>query len=218
MSHGDFDSRAKTWDEPHRVARAETIAARIVETVPLPDNARALDFGCGTGLGTWPIAEHFAHVTLADASVGMLDVARARIQARPDAERFVVRQLDLTEQQLEPGSFDLIYTVMVMHHVSPLEPALSQLAASLRPGGFLAIADLDLDPTGDYHAHEAFSGHHGFRREDLAVKLQEAGFADVSFETVYTMQKDVDGEPMDFPVFLATCHVPSVPVSRDDRS
>lgn len=201
--HPSFDERAREWDEPHRIARAEAISQRIVETLtPLP-SARALDYGCGTGLGTWPMAEHFAHITLADSSPGMLEVVRERIAQRPDPQRFTVAQLDVTVDELAAGSVEYIYTVMTMHHVDPLSVALSRFYAALTPGGALAIADLDAQGAQDYHSSEAFDGHPGFDRDDLSAQLLQAGFTDVSFETVYVVQKAVEGRERPFPVFLA---------------
>lgn len=200
---GDFDSRARTWDEPAKIARATAIAERIVALVELPDGARGLDVGCGTGLGTWPIADRFAHVTLADASTGMIEVVRERLAERADAGRFDARVLDLTTDRLEDSSYDVAWSVMALHHVTPLAPALATLAAALRPGGTLAVADLDADPGGLYHSGSADIPHHGFDRGELTTALEEAGLHDVRFETVYSITKEVDGHPRDFPVFLA---------------
>lgn len=199
---GDFDDRARGWDDEAHLRRATEIAHRIVDAVDILDGARVLDLGCGTGLGTWPIADRFAHVTLADSSPGMLEVVRERLAGRPDADKFTVRLLDVTADALDAASLDLIYTVLALHHVSPVETALATLHKALVPGGTLAIADLDLDPDGAYHGHD-FAGQHGFDRDELAATLVDAGFSEVHFDTVYAVTREVDGQARDFPVFLA---------------
>lgn len=198
----DFDQRARAWDDETHLRRAAAIAERIVQAIDIPAGARALDLGCGTGLGTWPIADRFAHITLADSSPGMLEVVRERLADRPDADKFTVRLLDATVDALEPASLDIVYTVLALHHVTPVEKALTTIHEGLAAGGTLAIADLDVDPDGAYHGH-GFAGQHGFDRDDLASLLRQAGFRDVRIGTVYSVTKTVDGQPREFPVFLA---------------
>ena len=58
------------------------------------------------------------------------------------------------------GSFDLIYTLMVLHHVGDVETIIRKFRGLLNPGGYLAIADL-YSEDGSFHG-EGFSGHMGF--------------------------------------------------------
>lgn len=203
----DFDDAARTWDDPEHVARSAQIAAAIAVAVPIPAGARALDYGCGTGLNTWPLAARLAHVTLADTSTGMLEVVRERIAERPDGDRFEAVRLDLTRDVLRPGDFDLVYAVMSLHHIDPLEPVLAQFAAGLRPGGWLAVADLDSDPGGAFH-DERGAAHHGFDRQALGELIVAAGFDPPTFTPAGGITKQVDGEDRDFPLFLAVARRP----------
>lgn len=197
-----FDEKAATWDDADKVARAERIAALILSNVDLPASASALDVGAGTGLNAWPLADRLDHLTLADASSGMLAVARERIATRPDAAKFSVRQLDLATDALEPGAFDLIYAVMSLHHVNPLEPALATLANALAPGGTLAIADLDAED-GHYHSGQEFTGHDGFDRTWLTERLHAAGLTRVRFLDAMRLPREIDGDVREYGVFLA---------------
>ena len=46
-----FDTAAITWDtKQQRVAQAKAIAKIIEQTIPLTQDIKALEFGCGTGL------------------------------------------------------------------------------------------------------------------------------------------------------------------------
>jgi SAM-dependent methyltransferase len=49
---------------------------------------------------------------------------------------------DLDEPE---GSFDAAVAVVSLHHVEPLEESLAKLARLLRPGGVLAVDELDVD-------------------------------------------------------------------------
>ena len=48
MSH--FDSAANDWDTPEKITFFESLSNSIKEKIQLPQNARVLDFGSGTGL------------------------------------------------------------------------------------------------------------------------------------------------------------------------
>jgi hypothetical protein len=75
------------------------------------------------------------------------------------------------------------------------------LADLLVEGGRLAIADLDEDPEGAFHAEKPhFDGHHGFDRHRLAEQLARAGFAEVAFVDATTILKG----DREFGVFLCT--------------
>jgi len=210
MPHDDFDARAATWDDPAKVARAQQIADAMVKTVSLEGVQEALEYGCGTGLVTWALAPHLdahAHVTLADSSTGMLAVVRERIEGRAsDSRRYTAQTLDLTSEAFPAHSLDLIYTSLALHHVSDVDLVLQRFAEALRPGGHLAIADLDHDPLGHFHGTD-FHGHHGFKREALASRIIAAGFNTPQIETVTTLTKPVDGVPTEFGMFLAVASV-----------
>ncbi|SMO41329.1 class I SAM-dependent DNA methyltransferase [Propioniciclava tarda] len=206
-----FDEAAATWDDdPAKVVRAREIADGIAAAIPLTGNEDALEFGCGTGLITFALGDRVGHVTLADSSPGMLAVVRDRIAALPDASRgrYEASLLDLTTDALAPASVDLIYASMSLHHVADVAAVLATFRTALRPGGHLAIADLDHDPDGQFHAHhDHFVGHHGFDRDALASELETAGFSRPTFTTVSTINKHTHEGTADFDVFLAVCSV-----------
>ncbi len=81
MSH--FDQAARTWDaDPMKQERAQAVAQAIRRRLP-PESVRwrALEYGAGTGLLSFALADAFAAITLADVSEGMLEVAREKIAA-----------------------------------------------------------------------------------------------------------------------------------------
>ena len=82
-----------------------------------------------------------------------------------------------------------------------LDALLRSVAGLLVDGGRLAIADLDEDPDGAFHADKAdFDGHHGFNREQLAARLGRSGFVNVSFVDATTLLRG----DRPFSVFLCT--------------
>lgn len=196
-----FDQQAATWDEdPAKVERAAVVADAIVATVPIGPDARMLEYGAGTGLVTQALRDHVGPVTLADTSDGMRAVMQAKIDAGTltDAR---IWALDLATEAPPDEQFDLIVTVMVLHHIADLAPVLASFAALLAPGGSLCIVDLDHED-GSFHG-EGFAGHHGFRRSELADRLAAAGFGEATFQDCSEMVRD--GVP--YTIFLAVARL-----------
>lgn len=195
-----FDERAATWDDdPAHVERAEAVAAAIRRAVRLDPSVRLLEYGAGTGLVAQALRHAVGPITVADTSSGMRKVMEGKVEAGliGDAR---VWDLDLASVPLAPSTdrFDLIATVLTLHHLPRLEPVLSNFATLLDRGGRLAIVDLD-EEDGSFHP-DGFDGHHGFDHEALAGALRAAGFADVSFRRCHQVVR----HGRTYPLFLAT--------------
>jgi ubiquinone/menaquinone biosynthesis C-methylase UbiE len=185
-----FDSRAREWDnDPKRVARANAVAEAIRESVPLTSQMTALEYGCGTGLLSFALHPYLGPITLADASTGMLEVLSEKIAAARITNMTPLR-LDLSADPLPAERFDIIYTLMTLHHIPDTAKILSSFHTLLAPGGHLCIADLDKED-GSFHVHEpSFDGHNGFERSELSGLLLQVGVANIRFSTCYEMSKN----------------------------
>ena len=200
----DFDTASKTWDEnPGRVKVAGCIADAILIEVPVSKNMDALDYGCGTGLVTLAIQPHVRSITCLDSSSGMLDVLERKVK---DEGITSVRTmlLDLEKDAVPDLHVDLLICSMTMHHVSDLGRVITAFSRMLKSGGYLAIADLDLDD-GEFHEDNTGVVHFGFDRAELMNMLDVAGFEDVSARTACFFPKEVAGKGIrEFSIFLIT--------------
>lgn len=194
-----FDDRAATWDDPAKIERAAMVARVIGETIPLAPTMRLLEYGAGTGLVTQALRDEVGPVTLADASTGMRAVMEEKVRtgALTDAR---IWALDLSVDPVPDERFDLILTVLTLHHIHDLDPVLHAFGSLLVDGGVLGIVDLEAED-GSFHG-EGFAGHHGFDRTELTARLEAAGFADVAFHPCGTVTRP-DGT---YAMFLATAH------------
>jgi ubiquinone/menaquinone biosynthesis C-methylase UbiE len=199
--HKRFDEEAATWDDaPGHEERQVAVAQAIAQAVSLNPGTRALDVGCGTGRLSILLADKVGSVVVTDPSAGMVQVARERIEAAGLGDRLRAVQADLTTDPLD-GAYDVAWSSMALHHVQDLDALLRSLADLLVKDGRLAIADLDEDPEGAFHAEKAdFDGHHGFDRHRLAEQLAHAGFAEVTFVDATNILKG----DREFGVFLCT--------------
>ncbi|MDK0524245.1 class I SAM-dependent methyltransferase [Streptomyces sp. ML-6] len=105
------------------------------------DVTRVLDVGSGPGVVTGLLADAFqdAEVVAVDQSPALLERARVR-----SGGRITTQQADLPDEFGTLGPADLIWSANAVHHLGDQQAALTALAASLRPGGLLAVAERGL--------------------------------------------------------------------------
>lgn len=199
--HARFDDAAATWDDDPDHERRQVAVARAIEQVAdLDGGMRAVDVGGGTGRLSILLADQVGSVVVTDPSAGMVAVAQERIEQAGLGDRLRAVQADLTSDSLD-GTYDVVWSSLALHHVRDLDALLRSLAGLLVGGGRLLIADLEEDPDGAFHADKVdFDGHDGFDRDELAEQLGRAGFGDVRFVDVTTIEK----HGRDFGVFLCT--------------
>ena len=182
-----FDEEAQDWDTPESQERARNIASVISSEVPLSNQMSAFEYGCGTGQLSFELRKKIGPITLADTSTGMLEVLREKIQTRSANDMKPVK-LDLTRDPLPGKRFDLVYTMMTLHHIPDTRLILKQFYKLLNPGGYLCVADLDKED-GSFHGHDVNDVHKGFDRKQLARLAEELGFTKIKFSTAYEMEQ-----------------------------
>ncbi len=194
----DFDSKAADWDkDPIRSERAKAVAKAIRRTIPLRSEMTALEYGCGTGLLSFALQPLLGPITLADNSAGMLVVLEKKIAASGIRNMTPIK-LDMITDPLPTSRFDVVYTLLTLHHIHDTDKALQGFYTLLNRPGVLYIADLDKED-GSFHTDANFDGYNGFKRSELNEKLMKAGFASIRFSTCHKTPKN--GRL--YPMFLA---------------
>jgi SAM-dependent methyltransferase len=202
----DFDAEAKTWDQNEgRLRISLAIAEAMAGALALTGRETVLDYGTGTGIVALRLAPLAREVICADASAGMLDVLRGKIGAAGQAN---MRPVLLDLSRPEPGPalppLDVVVSSLALHHIADTAGLARRFHALLRPGGRLAVADLDPDG-GEFHTDNTGVEHFGFDRAPLAALFAAAGFEGVKVETAHTLEKPTaSGEVKEFSVFLLT--------------
>lgn len=143
----DAEQRVKTdWRSYDRIAVAYERAAErqcfvppardLVALLGLVPGSRVLDAGAGTGavaaLATAAVGASGLVVAL-DPAIDMLQVLRARCNARP-----VIGRLPMLPHP--DGSFDAVAAAFVLTHLDDPDGAVVAMAKALRPGGRLAAS------------------------------------------------------------------------------
>lgn len=133
-----FNSGAYTYDMAADVQRivAHDFAAR------LPDISAQtiLEIGCGTGLFSQHLVQHFpsASLILTDIAPAMVDICQARFVDQANVDVICMDGEAVTL----PASFDLIFSCMTMHWFADIKNSLLQLSTKLARGGRIFFAML----------------------------------------------------------------------------
>lgn len=141
------------WNWPdvyERENRAQDVEgaiwAALRETVPWR-GADVLDVGCGDGFHLPVFAAEAASVTGVEPHAGLVERARRRVGGRA-----TVLQAGAAALPLPDASVDLVHARTAYFFGPGCEPGLAEAERVLRPGGAIAIVDLDatVPPYGDW--------------------------------------------------------------------
>ena len=199
-----FDRVAAEWDaNPDRVALAAAVVKAIRNAVKLRPDMNAMDFGAGTGLVTLGLLSYVGSLTAVDTSGEMLRMLVQKLKALR-VENVSTLLCDIAETPLPVAEFDLVVSSMVLHHVPNVPEAIQRLRRCLRPGGWIALADLDSED-GTFHADSTGVFHHGLDRNEVCRGMQAAGFQDTAAREAHRIVRPAaDGQIHEYPVFLLT--------------
>ena len=142
-SFGDAEKWAHVFDDPERDAWQKP--HEVISALALKPDSAVADLGAGTGYFAARLANMLPKGTVyaVDVEPEMVKYLGERakreglanlkpVAARPDDARL-------------PAKVDLIVLVDVYHHIDNRERYFRKLAASLKPGGRLAVIDFRLD-------------------------------------------------------------------------
>jgi len=210
-----FAEKAKTWDSNPKVrALADLFSAELDEVVPDPSGLAILELGCGTGLVGLRYAEKAASLDMVDASTAMLDVLRAKDEAR--ASNLTVHEGTLSQlvgRAVATESADWIISNMALHHVEDIPALVGELHRLLKPGGRVTLGELETEP-GTFHAPEVVP-HNGFDPEELSRLFEEGGFTVNETHTFLTVpREDNDGVTREYSCFVLDATRPSASRNR----
>ena len=176
------------------------MAAAIIREVILTKNMEVIDFGCGTGLLTLKLQPFVRKITGVDNSQGMLSMLQKKVDEQ-GLGNVLAQHVDFEKGHRVEGSYDLIVSSMVLHHVPDTAKLFKEWFDLLRPNGQVCFADLDTED-GAFHGDNTGVHHLGFDREKLKQLLLDAGYCDVRDTT---MIREISGQPSrEFPIFLIT--------------
>jgi predicted methyltransferase len=146
-SFGDAEKWAHVFDDPERDAWQQP--HEVIRALALKPDAAVADLGAGTGYFAARLANMLPKGTVyaVDIEPGMVKYLGERAQREKLANLKPVSGTP-GDPRL-PAKVDLVLLVDVYHHIEARERYFRALAASLKPGGRVAVIDFRLDsPSG----------------------------------------------------------------------
>jgi ubiquinone/menaquinone biosynthesis C-methylase UbiE len=197
----DFDTKAAEWDNnPMHWDRSEAIANEIIKLIPLKKEMMALEYGAGTGITSFLLKDYLKEITLMDNSSEMVRVINDKIKSSK-VKNLKTLNFNLETDEYKDGKFDLIFTQMVLHHVTDIDKIINTFHQLLNPNGYLVIADL-YEEDGSFHG-DGFLGHKGFNIYSLSGILRKNRFSDISHKTCFVIDRKISEiESKQFEVFI----------------
>lgn len=203
LTESRFDKEAAQWDtSPLRRDLARAIGTAIRQATRISPGWRILDYGAGTGLVTLQLQPEAASVIAVDQSAGMLKKLGEKLAAA-GIQNVQTRQWDIEKQPFPESGLDLVASSMTLHHLRDVPTVFQRFAQMLKPGGWIAMADLDAED-GSFHGPNPDVFHLGFDRAVIRKWLADAGFEKITLTDAHRIQKtDAAGQVHTYPVFLA---------------
>lgn len=181
----------------------------ILPDLPFKPFDRVLDIGCGVGAVLGVLAQAFKGLRLAGIDIEPKQVAAARAHlaalGHPDAD---LRAGDASRLPWPDHTFDHVYMMWFIEHLSDPQPILREALRVLKPGGTITINETDYttfkltpaSPDWDHLEHAQFEH---FRRHgqpqaglNLAPLLHAAGFAHVAVRPMGFHFSTASSEPL----------------------
>ncbi|MET7662918.1 methyltransferase [Streptomyces sp. NPDC005349] len=120
-------------------------AMRSIAALAGDDVERIVDLGAGSGTGTFALLKQFpsAQVTAVDSSSHMLEQLTRTAAAKNLDARVHLLEADAGTGLPGVTDADLVWASASMHHMHDPAATLDLIFKALRPGGLLAVAELD---------------------------------------------------------------------------
>lgn len=112
----------------------------IYSNYEIPEGARILELGCGTGsmwIGKDEVVRKCGKLILSDFSEGMIETAKEKLSSYDKIEYQVI---DIQDIPYEDDSFDIVIANMMLYHVPDLQKGLSEVRRVLKEGGVFYCA------------------------------------------------------------------------------
>ena len=193
-----FDNLAKDWDKnARRQLVAKSVADHIKKCVGV--NLKVLDFGCGTGLLSYNLADVAQKIVGIDSSPKMVEEFNKKSSNLQKIKAYT--SLKKIDEQ-----FDLIVSSMTLHHIPEISKLIATLSRYLLPHGTICIADLDKED-GSFHDRGNDGVYHfGFDRDWLIEIFTKQGYKLVCNKTPFIIKKQKE-YPLFLLCFQATTHL-----------
>ncbi|MFN6943737.1 MAG: class I SAM-dependent methyltransferase [Cytophagaceae bacterium] len=114
----------------------------IIDDRIIDENSYVLDVGCGTGRWTRYISDKVGFVEAIDPSSAVVQASHML----KDKKNVRITQAEVDHIPFEDGSFDLVFSLGVLHHIPDTKAGIKKCVEKVKPGGrFMVYLYYNLD-------------------------------------------------------------------------
>jgi len=144
VTEHSFAQQAPTFEDERFNRVLTTDSDWLYNSLPRTTGDLLLDVAAGTGLAGRSLARQVRAVIALDTTAEMLETGR-RAAADEGLTNIVFQRGDAAALPFLDSSFEIVVCRYALHHFAEPDLQLTQMARVLRPGGHLALADLQAD-------------------------------------------------------------------------
>jgi ubiquinone/menaquinone biosynthesis C-methylase UbiE len=175
-----FDEVARQWDDMRNSFFSDAVREKAFSVADVQPGRIAADLGAGTGFVTEGLVQRGLKVIAVDQSEAMLGEMKRKFQG---VDTIDYRLGEAESLPIDDESVDYVFANMYLHHVEEPPGAIGEMVRVLKPGGRIAITDLD-EHNFEFLSAEQNDRWMGFKRQDIRQWFLEAGLKDVVVDCV----------------------------------
>jgi sterol 24-C-methyltransferase len=179
------------------IAQAQKLMEdKLFHILKVKSDQRILDAGCGEGKVAIHLAtKHSCRVVGVDLLDWAIRNAKENAREAQVSDSTDFRTMNYTNLAFKPNTFESLYTMETLVHVSNYQRALQQFYEVLKPGGTVALFEYSISPSKNLTYHEknirdividesGMNSLRHFTHDSFPQLLTKAGFVDISVKNI----------------------------------
>ncbi len=164
-----------------------TIRSELAKRIPRKRSLKVLDVGTGFGSTASFLAKHLqkpSRIWTVDPSQEILDNAKANLASERNAFTVSIEfvRADAGKMKFENDFFDVVVSVMVLHHLVDVSIVLKELSKVLKNKGRLLLADYKPEAGRELEFQQRHQVKEFFKPSLISRLIEKDGFSKVKLE------------------------------------